>query len=484
MKTKLLFIGIAVCMAILSACTENSSSSSDGGSDVDPLEELSINYTLLDLAYIYGHERNEIAESVDAYVGRGSAWDAKNAFGEPSCTEDFYDVCYMYNRMKDPYTRYYDPTLAQEILKELQESGEGIAIAGIESVPFDEVDVELQEVTAVDNKAQMLGIQVGDLYSMDDLMYAYESQDRHNIIDLSVARPFPGADPTLPVSVRYQVVNVKVAIKKVGTLPTVYLQYETNDLGDSIPVIKITEFDSKTIGNGGTYEEFAEALKKTEGAKSTIIDLRDNGGGDTEHCTAAAAEFLSAGDTLAIDIAADADSVLVEGKTKYIQKLDTEFVVSKADGSARDRYVVFLANEGSASCAELMLSAVVTNRGFPFVGQLTYGKQIAQGVITKAAGNDDDLGIIQAPSGLAVITAMYSYDKDWNTYHDLGIVPDFMIGSRKDQMAKAVELATAATYTRSAGYGRERLGHFAKTASGSKSGSSLKSMKMRYKIIH
>ena len=172
---------------------------------------------------------------------------------------------------------------------------------------------------------------------------------------------------------------------------------------------------------------------------------------------------------------------MTDGRQKYIQKLDTVIVVADQDGSARDRYVVMLANEMSASCAELMLSAIASNKKSPVVGALTYGKQIAQLGIAK--GEEDEDIPIALPDGLAIITAMYSYDKDWKLYHDLGIVPDFEIKTRKAQMEKAVELASSATYRRTAGYGTERLGHFAKPAVQTRGRSPLKAMKMRYKII-
>ncbi len=478
MKTmQFLLVGALACSALLlSACTHKSPSSTGSEEDAQdnfvPSKELSANYTLLDLFYIYGHARNEIEGSVDAYVGKGSALDSKNAFGEKSCTKGYYDVCYMYNQMTDPYTRYYDPTMAAAMLASLVESEKGLRIVGIESAPYDEFDVELFVVTSADEGARNLGIQEGDLYSMDDLMMAYEEYSGQDTIKLDIARPLQN---------QLYLVTVKVAVEEIGRLPTVYLHYEQDGMGDSIPVIRITEFDSKTLDDSGTYGEFAEALKKTAGSKATIIDLRNNGGGDTDHCIAAAEQFLSKGDTIVIDIIADADSVLADGRQKYIQKLDTVIVVAGQDGSARDRYVVMLANEMSASCAELMLSAIASNKKSPVVGALTYGKQIAQLGIAKGEENEDIP--IALPDGLAIITAMYSYDKDWKLYHDLGIVPDFEIKTRKAQMEKAVELASSATYRRTAGYGTERLGHFAKPAVQTRGRSPLKAMKMRYKII-
>lgn len=261
--------------------------------------------------------------------------------------------------------------------------------------------------------------------------------------------------------------------------PTVHTHFEKTESGDSIPVILIREFDAKTVG-GGTFSEFAEALEQTKGFKSLILDLRDNGGGDTEHCNAAASEFLSEGDTTTIDVEARVygDS---EGKHLF-QKLDTNVVVTTKDGSAKDRYVVILANANSASCAELMLSAIAVNKKSPVVGTLTYGKQIAQYLIYTDPENEN-AGVLPDPEGLAVITAIYAYDKNWEKYHDTGIVPDFEIADRHEQMKKAVELAVEGTATRTAGYGTERLGHFSKAADLPDGNSLRRDMKMRYTRI-
>lgn len=482
-----LFLALFGIAAILSACS-NASSADDGSETAiasssscaddcaDPvLHELVVNYNLLDLMYIYGHQRGELASSVDAYVGKGSAKDKMNNNGEEGCTEAYYDVCHMYNQMKDPYTRYYDPTIAKDILEDLTEPEEEITILGAEYAVYSEEDM-LLVITDAKADAKEDELHVGDTFLVFALSFAF-SEATGDTIDISLkVNRGKGKDTTS--------VNVKARATK-AKQPTVKFHYEKTSTGDSIPVIKIKEFDEKTTGVGGTHGEFVEALKKTAGSKSLILDLRDNGGGDTEHCNAAAAEFLSKGDTITIDIDSEVDSILQDGMKKYIQKIDTDMVVADRDGMAKDRYVVMLANEFSASCAELMLSAIASNKKFPIVGQLTYGKQIAQAIVAAGAANvaeDSIPDFFRALKGLAIVTSTYSYDKDWKSFQDVGIVPDYDISDRQEQMKKAVELAVEGTAKRTAGYGTEPLGHFAKTAAVESSKPSLKNMKMRYKI--
>ena len=468
--------------ALISACSDSSTSSGNteaatGSSssavpDDPAMEELEANYELLNLMYIYGPERKDIAESVDVYVGKGTAKDAGNKFGEETCTADYYDVCHMYNQLTDPYTRYYDPVLTEDLLPSLEESDEDISIVGVETMSYDE-DGYYFEVTYVSDEAKKGGIQVGDILLGYGVYYAYSDSTDGKPVKLKATRD--GKDVE---------VSVVLTMEKQST---VLYHYEPVGTEDSIPVIRIKEFDSKTVGEGGTFEEFAKALKKTEGSKATIIDLRDNGGGDTEHCNAASAEFLSKGDTVTIEIEADMDAVVKDGETKLVQVIDTAAIVAEKDGSAKDRYVVMLADGGSASCAELMLSAIAVNKKAPIVGELTFGKQIAQSIITESAleGLDSVPDAFKAPKGIAFITSTIGYDKDWKSFQDVGIIPDYEIkGSRVEQMKKAVELAAEGKAKRTAGYGTEPLGHFEKSASAGSRKAQLKDLKrMRYKIL-
>lgn len=466
-KITLSAISLFCAMSLFTGCSDDSSSDSiskASSKEDEASKELSANFTMLDVFYIYGHTRNEIAKSVDEYVGKGTKENSLGINNDERCSEEYYDVCYMYNKMKDPYTRYYDPISANAIFNMLTSSQE-VFIKGIDAVPLITEEKDCYTITDVNDDAKKRGLQVNDIFCTEDIYDAIE-----NNID----------NVTIPVYRNKEFVDVTVAIEK-ANLPTVYLHYETNNKGDSIPVIQITSFAAETSDDSGTYGEFAKALQKTEKYKSLIIDLRKNGGGDTDHCYATTEEFLSKGDTIAINIITD----YKEDNEKYYQTLDTIPIVTEKDGSAKDRYIVMLANEGSASCAEIMLSSLAISKKAPIVGKTTYGKQIAQDVFitTEDIRNDKDTpDFFKELRGLSIITTTAMYDKKWNLYHDLGIVPDFDIDDYTEQMKKAVELASEKTSTRVAGYGTEHLGHFAKTAENSNRKESLKNMKLAYKL--
>lgn len=439
-KLKALGLG-AVLAAALTGCS--SDSDSDGlvlpGTSSDIPNELKANYLFLNFYYFYAHEKNELSDNILSYYNAPIL----SSYGRSACTINYTDVCYMYSKMSDPYTRYYDPNYAAKVLAMINESDKDIGIGAILETIGEEGNTALVFTQVYEKSpAQKAGLLENDtLISIDKTIPATEkaalallSGEEGDIISVEVKR----AEDTLAF---------KIELGEFAT-PTVYLSYQ-----DSIPVIRITEFDSKTVSDSGTYGEFIQALKKTEGAKSTIIDLRGNPGGDTRQCNSISAEFLDEGDTIIIDIETNMDSTIKNKQLSYFQAFDTIPYITTADGLAKDRYVVFLADTMSASCAEVVLSAVPVNTKSPIVGLISYGKGIGQYVIDNTPDN-----------GLALITGLQSMDKNGNVYHRVGIVPDYESDDSAEQMKVAVEWAKERTKTRRTEgfYGSESTGHFAK----------------------
>jgi C-terminal peptidase prc len=367
----------------------------------------------------------------------------------------------MYDQLKDPFTQYFDPAAAPQIAENIFRTP---TIRGIGAEVEEITDSTSQYLRISDiypgSPAEKAGLQIGDIViQIDGLSISttsnFDAMCTGNIGDVI----------KIVVDRNDEMVVAAVIIDEYNE-PSVRVSYQ-----DSIPVIRILKFVSTTISDSGSYGEFLTALKKTEDAKSTIIDLRGNPGGETRQCNGITAELLSKGDTITIDIEAHLDSVFEGRNIRYIQKMDTLTYTVTADGLGKNRYYVFMADTGSASCAELMLSALTSNRSTPVVGQLTYGKQIGQMLDTTLYG------------GLALITALQGFDKNWESFHDLGIVPDYEIDDPDEQMAKAVELAKKASEKRSAGYGTKRLYHFSKTGTQEQEGKipTLNDLKPRFR---
>lgn len=220
--------------------------------------------------------------------------------------------------------------------------------------------------------------------------------------------------------------------------PSVY--YSVND---SIAFIQITDFSSNyTATKGGTYEEFLEALKETENTKATIIDLRENGGGDGEQCEAISKTMAHKNDTLAIDVYGLHD--MQTNQPVWAMKP----TIADEDGIASDRYIVFLANENTGSCAEFTLMGVTIAKKSPIVGTRTFGKGSGY-AIERTYMN-----------GTLQFTLEMIIDKNKETYHMHGILPDIEEDDPDQQELIAIKIANEGTMKRSKGYGEDVLPDF------------------------
>lgn len=114
-----------------------------------------------------------------------------------------------------------------------------------------------------------------------------------------------------------------------------------------------------------TYNEFKrglEALKK-KGAKSLIIDLRDNGGGYMEEAITIADELLKN------------KQLIVFTKNKK-GNIDKTFATER--GSFESGRVFVLINENSASASEILAGAIQDNDRGTIVGRRSFGKGLVQ----------------------------------------------------------------------------------------------------------
>lgn len=475
LKHSFISLGMAA-MLFFCGCDSNSSDPDETFEDdvmyntypIDDVEdefqlEVYNNFIYLDLAYLYGHTRNEIGDNYRIYLGKGTS--SVNSV-KGYCKQDYYDVCYMYNQMADPFTQYFDPNVAEVVYKSVMETDEVVGI-GAEAETVTDAESSYLVVTQIypNSPSAIAGLQEGDIIVSVDGIPITKPENFEKLCSGEI-----GSTIQIVVSRGEETLNITAKLDQYHA-PSVKLHYE-----DSIPVIEILQFSATTSNKDGTYGEFLEALKKTEGYSSTIIDLRQNPGGDVDQCNKVSGALLSAGDTIIIDVQSIVDTAVIDGRKKVFQAFDTITYINDHDGIGKDRYYILMASDSSASCAETFLSAVSVNKKTPIVGITSYGKGIGQAVLSKKEG-------IQ---GLALITALQGVDKNGESYHDLGIVPDFQIFDPAQQMAKAVELAKEGTFIRTAGYGTEKLNHFSKAREESSTGKqipTLRDLKTRYKIF-
>lgn len=418
---------ISVGFCITACSPDNTTSSWDYTTESRATREFMFNYDLL--RFHYNDAKKYLGDPED-YIGKIK----DSALAKYNVPWDYYDIYYMYHMMNDPHTQYVDPAHSVLLLDKLNSSEQKMD-AGFKWGKQGLLGNYVITSVVKNSPADKNGLKAGD-----QIIAIEGVAPTNDIVFNRLSGGTSGDIITYTVKRDSQELILPIKLAPYYT-PTVELTYK-----DSIPVIKILEFTKQTSNDSGTYGEFVDYLRETEKYRSTIIDLRDNGGGDGDQCFDMSKQLLPKGDSLAGVIEAGPD------KNRNKQIFDTTFKINNIDGIAKDRYFVFLVNSQSASCSEVFLLSVTMNRKLPVVGTTTYGKGIGQNLIT-------------TPSfSLAVITALKVVDKKFNTYHKYGIEPDFIIYDDEQALNKAVELAKEMTYVRIAEYGSVNTGHFAKMA--------------------
>ena len=172
-------------------------------------------------------------------------------------------------------------------------------------------------------------------------------------------------------------------------VPTIEHEMLANQVG----YIMISEFD------GVTDEQFIEALEalQSQGMKSLVIDLRNNGGGSVE------------------SVCHIADKLLPEGPIVYTEYKGEEREARNSDSDCVKVPIAVLMNGASASASEILAGALQDYDIAKIVGTQSYGKGIVQSIFD-----------LQDGTALKLTTAKY-YTPNGNDIHEIGITPDVEI---------------------------------------------------------
>lgn len=308
----------------------------------------------------------------------------------------------------DPYTFYYTP----EEYAELWEDDEG-EYAGVGIQISTSYLTNLCTVSRVfDNgPAREAGVHKGDiLYKVEDLYV--NSATINDAVD--IMRGTPGTTVKVVFlrgteEISFDLVRAQISVNRI----------ESGMLTEDIGYIYLYEFAGSCAAD---FETAVKSLEK-QGAKSLIIDLRDNPGGWVEDAEKIGDIFLDAG-TLC-----------------YLQYNDGSREYYKTKAGKTELPLVVLMNENSASSSEILAGALKDRADATIVGVQSYGKGIVQTVV----GLDDG-------AGMQMTIAQY-YTPNGNAVHKVGITPDVEIklpdgdngmyefGDLADpQLAKALEI--------------------------------------------
>lgn len=177
---------------------------------------------------------------------------------------------------------------------------------------------------------------------------------------------------------------------------------------DNTGYIKIDSFDSKT------FESFKTAYEDliAKGMDSLVLDVRDNGGGLLGSAVQVA-DYLIHKEGLI-------STFVRQGKT-------VQTVYSEADSNAQVP-VALLINGESASATELLAAALKERGAATLIGTATYGKGVAQTVVSTVQGSYYKLSVY------------YFLTPDGNNIDGVGVAPNISVynpqGLSAEELAK------------------------------------------------
>lgn len=313
----------------------------------------------------------------------------------------------MVGELNDPYASFIDSKTATLLDEEL--SGEFIGL-GVE------ISAREEYITVVsvyqDSPAAKAGISVGDkIVSMDGKKYLPEDM---NDLVYEIKSSSRGDKRKFELIRDGYVMNVEVSLDEVE-LQSVS-SYIVNNNNKNIGIFVINNFANNT------YDQFLsnyDILTKDNSLDSLVIDLRSNGGGYLSSANQVASLFLDKG-------------AIVYQRTDGEK---TEKVESENEKKITIP-VVLLVDGGTASSAEVFVSALHENLGSEIVGANTYGK----GTIQKM--------YILSNGGYVKFTVEEWLTSKGNKVEGVGLAPQIEVSwdessSHDVQLEKAIETASA-----------------------------------------
>ena len=194
-------------------------------------------------------------------------------------------------------------------------------------------------------------------------------------------------------------------------------------LENNIGYIKFSSFDENTA------EEFRTKFEElqTQGIKSLIIDLRNNGGGIVDEALQIADYIADKGSVLLYEVDKDYNET--------VEKSENDPIINMP--------VIILTNENTASSSEILAGALKDLGKAQIVGTKTYGKGVIQQILTLPDG-----------SGLKITTEKY-LTPNRTEINEIGIEPNETVElpetvesvlnverSQDTQLQKAIEMLT------------------------------------------
>ena len=284
----------------------------------------------------------------------------------------------------DKYTEYIPKSEMDDFTENITGSFVGI---GVYMIADEDSEKIIVYYPIPDSPAEKAGIKSGDaIINVDGKDYGYDDFD-------TIADSIKGKEGTrvkLIIERDGQKLDFEITRQRIETNPI-----SSKSLNNNIGYIKLPSFDSDSSNR--LKEKIDELI--TNGTKSLILDLRNNGGGIVDEANKIADLFLDKGKT----IMTTKDNKGKEETEKTKSKIEYDFPI------------IVLTNENTASASEILTAALKDNSRAKVVGTKTFGKGVIQTVITLLDG-----------SGLKITTAEY-FTPNGTDINKKGISPDIEV---------------------------------------------------------
>lgn len=260
----------------------------------------------------------------------------------------------MTESLDDPYSSYLNEPEADELDQSLASSFEGI---GATMTMTDDLPTVAQ-APIEGSPAAKAGIKANDtVLKVDD----EETKGKTLSQVVSKIRGKKGTEVRLTLKRGEETFELNLTR---DTIPIETVKGELDKKDSSIGSIKITSFGENT------YKELQDTIKslRKKGAKSFVIDLRQNPGGLLDQVEKMASMFLEDGKTI----------VKFEDKNGNTSE---DVASSNLDGGFKVKEpTVVLVDEGSASASEIFAAALKESGNKKIIGTKTFGKGTVQTV--------------------------------------------------------------------------------------------------------
>lgn len=251
----------------------------------------------------------------------------------------------------DPHSIYIPP---QEQIAESESMKGNFVGIGVNFYIYNDTIAVIKPLE--NGPSEKAGIQSGDriLFADNKKMFGKKI---HSDSVFSSLRGEEGSEIELTIYRKSERKKLKIKLKR-GNVPIKSVDVAMM-LNASTGYIKINRFAETT------YDEFNAGLQKLkkQGAKSIVIDVRNNGGGYLEMAVKIADEFLKKDQLI----------VFTKDKKGYVEK-----TFATQEGSFENGKVTVLIDENSASASEILAGAIQDNDRGIIMGRRSFGKGLVQ----------------------------------------------------------------------------------------------------------